>query len=298
MRNYVNEQLGGRLARLAFEVRRAGRSRRPEDVHDLRVSIRRFLECLSAFEDYYPSRVAKKCRRRLREVMELAAAVRDRDIALELVTQAGVGRRSPLVKWLTQSRGEAMTELAGELRRLNRREFSRRWRDTLELATKAPKSGSSPDREAPARFAAHELPPLARKFFKRGRRAAAPDETGRALHEFRLVAKRFRYFLELFRPVYGPGLGVRLKVLQSIQQLLGEVSDCTTTNNLLSKAPAGAVRAAVAAGRAIDALGQRRVRAFRLHWIKTCGTALAEKNWVSYLTRFAGYKLSRSPSVP
>jgi CHAD domain-containing protein len=296
MRNYANDQLSGRLTRLAFEVRRAARNRRPDDVHDLRVSIRRFLQCLDAFRDCFPTRVAKKCRRRLRGIMELAAAVRDCDVTIALVSEAGAGSRSALLGWLTGTRATAMEALVEELRRLTRREFSRRWRDALELAGKESNSVSAADLKEAAAHAARELPGLAKKFFKRGRLAAAPDESVKTLHEFRLAAKRFRYVVELFRPVYGPGLVERINILRCVQRHLGEVHDCAAARELLERAPAGAARSASAIARRIEALGERRVRAFRVYWKRTLESPLQERNWTAYLARFAGSKLARRRS--
>jgi CHAD domain-containing protein len=290
MRNYAAEQLAGRLTRLAFEVRRATRNRRPEDVHDLRVSIRRFLECLAAFREHFPSREAKKSRRRLRRVMNLAAEVRNRDVAIELIEQVGVGPRSAVFGWLSDARGKAMDALVDELRGLNRREFSRRWRGSLELSGQEPRDSAAISLDAAAKYASSELPSLARKFFKRGRRAAAPAGTPKVLHEFRLAAKRFRYAAELFRPVYGPGLTARLGELRSVQQHLGEVNDCATACELLGRAPESMSRPAASAARSIEALSEHRVRAFRLYWKKELDSPQKEQNWISYLTRFAGRK--------
>jgi CHAD domain-containing protein len=291
MRNYATEQLSGRLTRLAFEVRRASRHGRPDDVHDLRVSIRRFLECLSVFRDHFPSRVARKSRRRLRRVMDLAAEVRNRDVSIELVGQAGAGPRSALFGWLAEARRGAMEALADELRRLNRREFSRRWRDALELSGDPSKESSAASLDAAVAYASRELPSLAQKFFKRGRRAAAPSQTPQALHRFRLAAKRFRYGVELFRPVYGPGLAARLTALRSVQRHLGEVNDCATACELLHRAPEGMARSSAAAARRVAILGERRARAFRLYWNKEFPPQ-KEQNWIAYLARFAGRKLA------
>lgn len=289
MRNYATEQLAIRLTRLAFEVRRASRHGRPDDIHDLRVSIRRFLECLSVFRDHFPSHIAKKIRRRLRRVMDLAAEVRNRDVSIELVGQAGAGPRSALCGWLAEARRGAMEALADELRRLNRREFSRRWREALELSAGSAKESSAASLDAAVAYATRELPSLAQQFFKRGRRAAAPSQTPQALHRFRLAAKRFRYGVELFRPVYGPGLAARISVLRSVQQHLGEVNDCAATSELLCGAPEGMARSGAAAARRIAVLGERRERAFRLFWNKQFPPQ-KEQNWIAYLARFAGRK--------
>lgn len=292
MRNYAAEQLSSSLTRLAFEVRRASRHCRPDDVHDLRVSIRRFLACLSIFRDHFSSRVVKKCRRRLRRVLDLAAEVRNRDVSIDLVGQAGVGPRSALFGWLTEARHSAMEALVDELRRLNRREFSRRWRGALELSGNEPKESSGARLDAAVAYASRELPSLARKFFKRGRRAAAPSQAPQALHQFRLATKRFRYDVELFRPVYGPGLAARITVLRCVQRHLGEVNDCAAACDLLRHAPESMARPSAAAARRIAVLGERRARAFRLYWNKEVDSPQIEKNWIDYLTRYAGRKLA------
>lgn len=86
--------------------------------------------------------------------------------------------------------------------------------------------------EAVRAHAARELPELARRYLKIGRRLAL--ETGlvkadwAALHKFRIRSKRMRYTLELFEPVYGGGLSRLLSSLKRVQDVLGEINDCQT----------------------------------------------------------------------
>jgi hypothetical protein len=69
------------------------------------------------------------------------------------------------------------------------------------------------------------LPKLAKKYFQAGRDAVSEKRPPDELHAFRLETKRFRYTLELFRPVYGPQLKRYLKALHGLQGALGKVSD-------------------------------------------------------------------------
>jgi|SRR5580658_6990892 CHAD domain-containing protein len=69
------------------------------------------------------------------------------------------------------------------------------------------------------------LPKMARKYFQAGRDAVSEKRPSDELHAFRLETKRFRYTLELFRPVYGPQLDRYLKALHELQGTLGKVSD-------------------------------------------------------------------------
>src|SRR5262245_35609467 len=86
-------------------------------------------------------------------------------------------------------------------------------------------------RQSAARNAAEKLPELARAFL-----AAGGDLEGkpyREFHRFRLLAKRFRYTLEIFRPCYGPGLEQRIESLRTLQQHLGDLNDCAATEELV-----------------------------------------------------------------
>jgi CHAD domain-containing protein len=69
------------------------------------------------------------------------------------------------------------------------------------------------------------LPKMARKYFRAGRDAMEEKRPAGELHAFRLQTKRFRYTLELFRPVYGPQLDRYLKALHELQGALGKISD-------------------------------------------------------------------------
>src|SRR5271154_5054091 len=69
------------------------------------------------------------------------------------------------------------------------------------------------------------LPKMARKYFEAGRKAIEGKRPPDELHGFRLQTKRFRYTLELFRPVYGPQLDRYLKALRELQGALGKISD-------------------------------------------------------------------------
>jgi CHAD domain-containing protein len=78
------------------------------------------------------------------------------------------------------------------------------------------------------------LPKMARKYFEAGRKAIDGKRPPEELHGFRLETKRFRYTLELFRPLYGPNLDRYLKALREMQGALGKVSDYQAIQRVLS----------------------------------------------------------------
>jgi CHAD domain-containing protein len=121
------------LRRLAFQANRTARLSDAGSVHDLRVSIRRLAQCLRVFGQFFPRERGKKSQHRLSAVLDLASAVRDRDIAMELLAAARIPSDSALVQVLSQERAGAERSLVATLERWSRRGFQKKWRSRLEL---------------------------------------------------------------------------------------------------------------------------------------------------------------------
>jgi CHAD domain-containing protein len=102
-------------------------------VHDLRVAIRRLAQCLRVFGQFFPRRETRRIRRALKEMVDLASEVRNRDIAAELIARAKIGPESELPRRLAQERGAAHKVLVMELKQWARSNSSRKWRSLLEL---------------------------------------------------------------------------------------------------------------------------------------------------------------------
>ena len=133
MRPYVHHEVSSRLTRLVFEMRRSVRGPDPDAVHDLRVAIRRFLQSLRVFHDFFPRREVKRVRRRLREMLDSAAEVRNRDIALDLCRQAGATAGAALPVRLARERAGTAQLFVEVVKRLMERDVAAHWRSRLEL---------------------------------------------------------------------------------------------------------------------------------------------------------------------
>jgi CHAD domain-containing protein len=143
------------------------------------------------------------------------------------------------------------------------------------------------ERASAAANARRELPPLAASYFARVRALLADDPSAAKLHRLRLVTKRLRYTLELFRPCYGPGLETRLAALRGIQQLLGEVNDCAAAGRLLSKSIS---TASPQRARILHFLEERtavKAQEFRKDWAEVFDAPGQERSWTTYLARHA-----------
>ncbi|MBZ5727773.1 MAG: CHAD domain-containing protein [Acidobacteriia bacterium] len=133
MREYSRQQTAILLRRLAFQLNRAARNGDAEAIHDVRVAIRRLSRGLRVFAQFYPDDSWKRIRRRLSRLMTMAGEVRDRDIARELLAQAGVPPRAAVVARLQAERATARHELLQEIRRWKNRNFYRKWRTRLGM---------------------------------------------------------------------------------------------------------------------------------------------------------------------
>jgi CHAD domain-containing protein len=133
MREYAHQQTASLLGRLSVAVNRAARDAEPASIHDLRVSMRRLSRCLRVFAPLYPDGSSKKMRRHISSLLAAAGAVRDCDIALELVARAGVAPRNAIVIQLAAQRRKTGRDLLLEIRRWKSRDYPRQWRSRLEL---------------------------------------------------------------------------------------------------------------------------------------------------------------------
>lgn len=136
-----------------------------------------------------------------------------------------------------------------------------------------------------AHNARQHLPALVAAYFARGREAMGGQAKASELHALRLLTKRLRYTLELFRPCYGPGLRARLSALRQLQQYLGELNDCAAAGRVL----AGYVKKNSVQKRRLDQFlaqqGLEKIAEFQRIWTQEFDAPGKEQWWTRYLAR-------------
>src|ERR1700734_2513449 len=115
MRKFTHSQVDKLLRSLAAQVKRTAESADVEAVHDLRVAIRRMNRALRLFAQFFPGKQWKRIRKELSYLMDAAAALRDSDVALELLEKAGVGKRARAAMALQSRRRTTEVKLREEL---------------------------------------------------------------------------------------------------------------------------------------------------------------------------------------
>ena len=132
MRDYSAHRIAALLESFRDQLKHAARNRDEEAIHDLRVSIRRLSEGLRVFRQFFPDKSVKKIRRHLGGLMDYAAAVRDRDMTLQLLADAGESS-GPLATRLQAEREGAERALHAQLRAWRKRDLPARWPHRLQL---------------------------------------------------------------------------------------------------------------------------------------------------------------------
>jgi len=119
------------------------------------------------------------------------------------------------------------------------------------------------------------LPKLAQKYFDAGRKAASDEKpSAKDLHRFRIATKRFRYSLEIFRPVYGASLEARIGTLRELQNVLGQLSDYHSMERLFAGEKELETR--------LESAAAKKFKEFRAAWAAFDSEGQL-KRWKAYL---------------
>lgn len=127
---FVVDRMNHLLTTLAYQVHRTAKKPGPDEIHDLRVSIRRFSQGLRVFESFFPKWEIKKIKRMLKRMMRLTSEIRNRDIALEFLTRA---RPIEHRRRMERERQALERQFAEMVQRWASRDFSAKWRNALSL---------------------------------------------------------------------------------------------------------------------------------------------------------------------
>jgi CHAD domain-containing protein len=226
-----------RICRLqldAIERHRPGarQGRDPEQLHDLRVAVRRTRSALGEFRSFFPLASLERFRREFRWFGEVTGPVRDLDVYLEhlpgyrmLLPESSATALEPFRRFLQRHRRHEQRRLVRRLDSVRLRRLLDDWQDFLAGEDRGtwPDPASRPVGEV----ARQHIWKLYRRFIRQGEaiRAGSPDHD---LHRLRITGKKLRYLVEFFRELYPPAeIDLLIKAMKGIQDFLGEYQDCT-----------------------------------------------------------------------
>jgi len=253
------------MERVAFEANRTEKSPNPEAVHDLRVAIRRLQQGLITFKALFPRKTAKRIRKQLKEVLSAAGNLRNCDIALGILSEKKGLSTAGLIRHVEELRRRAQKSLLQILASLSLRTRVSKWCRHLHMDS--PHAGfGAEDLQTMGRAI---LPQLAQRFFRAGDAAAFHGSAGK-LHAFRILAKKFRYTMELFSSVYGSAGEQCLGEIKAVQGILGRVNDYRTVLSMASETGSGNKLK-----EALRRAERRKIRQFRETWAKEFSSSVA-----------------------
>lgn len=168
-------------------------------------------------------------RRRLKKIMAGAGEVRNYDVALKYAARFKVPHAVQLRAKLQGKRKELAVLLTAELKKWTGRRMAPKWHRVLNNAPAAGKED-----QATLELARETLGRIASDFLKRGNEAASADASPKTMHRFRLVAKKFRYALELFQPLDASAIDPLVASIKGASALLGDINDCVTVAAIVS----------------------------------------------------------------
>lgn len=275
-RQFASEQADRLLRDVAFQINHAVKSCNANAVHDVRVAIRRFSQIVAVCKPCFPGKDMRKIRRRLKTIMDAAGEVRNCDVALKLIAKSRLPAAVQLQSKLETQRKESSRLLVSGLKHWTDRQMSLKWRVALEgaLARSPVAFGGAAIHDTSRRT----LRRMMKDFLEHGNEAASPKASPEELHRFRLVAKKFRYTLELFGPLYGSSLDRGVASVKRAQTLLGDINDCVTVASMVAHYDGGNQLA-----RRLVKRQRKKTEEFRQYWGEEFRDGEQLRSWIHHL---------------
>lgn len=136
---FAKVSLDDRLAKLLEQVERCAAKTGVDEVHDLRVAIRRFSQALRIFASLLSAKPARTMRKALHPVMQAAGGVRDLDVGVDRLLDEGLEENNALLEKMRAERHRGELALRGRLLLLKSKEPGRVWPTGLRIQTTNPK---------------------------------------------------------------------------------------------------------------------------------------------------------------
>lgn len=227
---YAQRIISEHLARLCHETERIRLSAdNVEAVHQARVASRRIRNAFWVFRDILPEKKLKVWKEMLRREAAVLGAARDLDIQTEFLEKIEKDARAGahgndldrLLRVLRKRRQEMTSDLSGAAGGLIESAVLDRIKETVKLIGKND-----------AGKGRHKLYALAKEKIRKrltnflGYEIYVPrPECSAELHRMRIAAKKLRYTLENFEPLYGKRTRRFIGAAHKVQDLLGEIHD-------------------------------------------------------------------------
>lgn len=213
-----------------------------ENIHLLRVTIRRLLTLFKVFPGSSSTRVIRPLTTFLKGLFRRLSKARDLSVQADTLQQALNDVMDPELKKglkvlrfrIVQEKNARIIKIKRALRKNGNHVFKAH---IAKIAGKyKPLASRSPGKCTLAlqQYAGPVLSRAIRKF--ESFESCLNEQDNRiVLHEMRITVKKYRYIAEIFQPVLAPELDAHLAMIKRIQAELGEIHDCDVWLDFLPK---------------------------------------------------------------
>ena len=215
-----------------------------EPVHRMRVASRRLRAALPLFSSCLPEKKYREWFREVRRTTRALGSARDLDVQIAFLehyreTHVGVQRSrgrtrtsqvaaalpalDHLISLLKKKRSALQPRIQIRLEELEECRVVEEMEDLLEGLVKKPKKGRKKKKIYPTAYREIALHLEVLLSFEQW---VYVEDAVAELHRMRIAAKKLRYTMEIFAPLYGTGLKEPLRAVKRVQEELGAIHDC------------------------------------------------------------------------
>lgn len=219
-------------AALSQEITGVRQGKDIEAIHRMRVASRRLRSALPLFEKCYAMKYRAKWQKGIRQVTGALGQARDTDVQIERLTgflasvqdahcRPGMRR---LILRLKQRRSALQGRVIAAIDELEKGQIL----SAINGQNRALYVEQAPGEPFPSSLywlAKEAILDKLNAFLGYEKYIADPTAIAE-LHAMRIAAKRLRYTLEIFSPLYANELKIAIQAVKSAQEMLGEVHDC------------------------------------------------------------------------
>lgn len=199
-----------------------------ENVHRMRVASRRARSALEVFEDCLPRKPRRTWKKDMRALTRALGAARDADVQIEYLEELrgrAPGDSLPGIDFALElkerHREDLQHPLVQALEELEEGSVLEEMRSCLQDLPEAGTDWGSRPYARANRLIRGRIQDLVSREGCVHREEAIEDH-----HSLRISAKRLRYSLEIFRPLFEDGLKEPLSLIKEMQEKLGDMHDC------------------------------------------------------------------------
>jgi len=208
----------------------------PEAIHRMRVASRRLRAGLPVFARCFPPRTYRKISGGIRRITKDLGDARDLDVQINylegiLAAHAGIDEQATdgctiLLSRIRARREALQPKVIADCMKLEKKGII----DLMETNIRSWKKQSGPSKRAlpgvfPVRRAQKAIERRIDTLEAYSPKVQDPGAV-EAHHAMRIAAKKLRYLLEVYSSLYGKELGVILRRLKRLQEILGNLHDC------------------------------------------------------------------------